>query len=332
MKTGNGYIPKKKFKFLHTSGRLAQVFWNYRVGKNMKVNYTPYRIWVEPTNKCNLKCVMCPNKTFKQEDLGFMDFDLFKKIIDEAKHFVYDMNIHHRGESSLHPRFPEMIEYATKNGVTVKFHTNGTLLTESRARTFIESGLSLISFSFDGYNKASYENIRVNANFDKVTRNIERFLELKERLGSKTPKTVMEVMEELEGFEYTREEKEKFLTRMRLMNRLIIKKPHNWAGNISIDTYSDDELVACTMPWHAQVVLWDGRVGTCPHDYFAEIILGDVKENSLVEIFNSPKTQELRKRHLELKIRKFSPCNTCDTPRREALLGIPTPSFKYLKE
>ena len=317
---------------IHAGVRLARVLWNYRINQNIKVGYKPYRIWVEPTNKCNLACAMCPNKTFKDEEVGFMDFDLYKKIVDEAKNFVYDMNIHHRGESTMHPKFPEMIEYAVKNGMKVKFHTNGTLLTEEKAKVFIEAGLSLISFSFDGYNKHSYEQIRINANFDKTTANIERFLKIKDKMKSKTPKTVMEVMEDLDGFEYEQHEKDTFLKRMKLIDRFIFKKPHNWGGNVSIDTFDEKDLLPCTMPWHAQVILWNGKVGPCPHDFFAKIILGDVNENSLTDVFNSPQTQELRRKHLDRDFKNYSPCNTCDTPRRNSFCGIPTPSLKYVKE
>ena len=116
------------------------------------------------------------------------------------------------------------------------------------------------------------------------------------------------------------------------LDKLIIKQPHNWGGSVDLDTYSEDQLVPCTMPWHAQVILWDGRVGCCPHDFFAKIILGDVKENKLSDIFNSIETQELRRRHLDHKISDFSPCNECDTPRRHSILGIPTSSLKYVKE
>ena len=65
------------------------------------------------------------------------------------------------------------------------------------SKSLIEAGLDLISFSFDGYNKKSYESIRVKANFDKTLANIERLFELKKELKSKTPKTVMEIMEKL---------------------------------------------------------------------------------------------------------------------------------------
>ncbi len=47
---------------------------------------------------------MCPNKDLTKEQKGFMDFDLFKKIVDEAKDFVFDVHLLHRGESLLHPR------------------------------------------------------------------------------------------------------------------------------------------------------------------------------------------------------------------------------------
>jgi len=44
---------------------------------------------------------MCPNKDLKKEDKGFMDFDLYKKIVDESRDFIFEINLAHRGESLM---------------------------------------------------------------------------------------------------------------------------------------------------------------------------------------------------------------------------------------
>jgi len=71
--------------------------------------YFPTFLWIEPTNKCNLRCIICPNKLIPKEDTGFMEWDLFKKVIDEAKDFGSIIALYIRGESLLHPDLFKMI-------------------------------------------------------------------------------------------------------------------------------------------------------------------------------------------------------------------------------
>ena len=88
--------------------RLAKIFMAYR---QKKVNGVPLpiRLWIEPTPYCNFKCPMCPQSDPKINEITkgktLMDFDLYKKIIDEAAGHVYDINLAHRGESTFHKGF-----------------------------------------------------------------------------------------------------------------------------------------------------------------------------------------------------------------------------------
>jgi hypothetical protein len=276
---------------------------------------------------------MCPNKDIPKEEIGFMSFDLYCKVIDEACAFVHDVNLHHRGESTLHPRLIDMIRYADQKGVKVKLHTNATTLTETVSRELIKSGLRLISFSFDGFDGNTYEKVRSGAKYQQTLENIHRFLEIKNDLLQQEPRTVLEVME----FEEREADhiKDRFIKSLKTrgLNRLIIKKPHNWAGNVDLTTYEKLSFSPCTFPWHALVILWDGRVGACPHDFFAKIIYGDMSGSNLTNLFNSPEIQSLR----ETMVKDFPnglkpPCNTCDSVHRKRFAGIPLASMKYLRD
>src|SRR3972149_1387897 len=72
--------------------------------------------------------VVSPQSAGRPFAKGYMEFDLFRKIVDEAKGFVYDVNLHHRGESTIHPRLPDMVRYAKDAGLYTRLHSNGTLL------------------------------------------------------------------------------------------------------------------------------------------------------------------------------------------------------------
>ena len=104
---------------------LLQAAWHYLRGHEV-LPYLPIRLWVEPTSYCNLRCVMCPQSFPRAHAKGYMDWDLFRKIIDEAAEFVYDINLHHTGESTLHKRLPDMIAYARQAGIYTRLHSNGT--------------------------------------------------------------------------------------------------------------------------------------------------------------------------------------------------------------
>lgn len=324
----------KILKHQKALSRLLQIAGSYWFLKQSKVPYAPYRIWIEPTNRCNLACTMCPNKDFKKDELGDLDVGLFQSIIDQCKYYVHDINLHHRGEPLLHPKLEDMIYYANNNGVKVKLHTNATLLTEKRSHQLIESGLRLISFSFDGYSARDYEEIRRGAKFERTLANIHRFLEIKREWGKSEPRTVMEVME-FKDRTIDPEQKERFIKalKQRGLDKLIIKTPHNWAGNIDAVDFQKTSFSACTFPWQALVVLWDGRVGSCPHDFFAKIIYGDAKKEDVEDIFNCEVIQKLREQMLKSSLSELdSPCRECDSVRRKKIIGIPLESIKYLRD
>jgi len=305
--------------------RMLLNYWRKRV----LLDYNPFRLWIEATNFCNLKCTMCLNRSIKIEEKGFMEFELFKKIIDEAKDFVYSVNLHHRGESLLHKDLPEMIKYCRDHKIYSQLHTNATLLTEDKAYEIITSGLNYISFSFDGSDKTSYESIRIGAKFEETLGNITTFLKMKEKLKSKTPYSVCEIIEfeQNKRYEY-RPLKDELLSRK--LDKFIIKQPHNWAGAYKTKSGAKgldkkrNVSHSCTFPWYALVILWDGTVVICPQDFFGENRVGNVNHTSLKEIWNGSAMIQYRQKMKEKKYQEIKTCEYCDRLRTKRVFGIPT--------
>lgn len=310
-----------KLQYIH---RLLQVYLSYRA-KKTRLNYLPIRMWIEPTDHCNLRCVMCPNKDLPKEKKGFMDLGLFHKIIDEAAGFVFDVHLLHRGESLLHSRFFEMASYAHDKGVRTKLHTNGSVLDEKKAHLIIDSGLDQISFSFDGYDKETYESIRVNGDFEKTVQNIVRFLEIKKDRQSKKPYVILELINFPDSRikSDSRSQKE-FLRHFNglPLDKLVIKEYHNWAGETG-KVAKRKQFSPCTFLWNALIIFWDGSVLPCSQDFFGYYVLGNVKDSSLAEIWNNSKMIRLRKQHTEGDIGEFETCRECDRVWREKFLGVP---------
>lgn len=304
--------------------RLAYLLHHYRK-KSTSLPYLPVRLWIEPTNFCNFQCIMCPNKELRKEEKGFLDFPLFKKIVDEAQDFAFDVNLAHRGESLLHPQLTEMIRYTQKKSLFIRLHTNGSLLTEEISNQIIGSGLDLLSFSLDGYNRESYEKIRIGGSFDQTIRNIHNLLEIKKSACAKKPRTVVEIIDlnnDNTEKKLLKKKKLQSLIKELPLDNFVIKKSHNWAGG-SGESKEKKNYSVCPFPWNALVILWDGTVLPCTQDFFGCYSVGNVKDSSLREIWNDEKMLHLREKLVKAHISELRACSHCDRLWRDKFLGVP---------
>src|SRR5262249_13923716 len=181
-------------------------------------------------------------------------------------------------------------------GLYTRIHTNITLLNEKKSRALIEAGLDYMSCSFDGDEKDMYEKNRVGAKFEGALDHLQRFLHVKRHLRSKRPFTVLQVME-VGGPPRAalRRRRRDFLDQFRdlPLDRVALRDPHNWAGDVFMPELSRDALLAdgrrftpCTFLWYSSTIYWDGAVTACPQDFFGKLGLGDLKGKPLREIWN----------------------------------------------
>jgi MoaA/NifB/PqqE/SkfB family radical SAM enzyme len=124
---------------------------------------------------------------------AFMEFATFTKLLDQFPD-LEEIQLQGLGEPMMHPRFFDMVAYATARGIRVGTNTNLTLLNERRAEQCVSSGLHELHASIDGATAATYEAIRVRAHFDRIVSNLERLMRTRARLASATPKVRMVVV------------------------------------------------------------------------------------------------------------------------------------------
>ena len=271
------------------------------------------------------------------EKRGFMAFPLFKKIIDESKGSVHTVNLHHRGEPLMHDELPKMIRYCRDNHIASQIHTNATLLTKKKATEIINAGLSVISFSVDGYDKKSYESIRIGACYEETIENIRRFLMIRKQIKKSAPYTIVEVID----FFQDEASKKKIIKKFETIkpDKLIIKKAHNWGGGywpapgVKTSLPNADARFSCTFPWYALTIFWDGTVVICPQDFFGQSKVGDLKKDTLKDIWNSQIQVNYRNKIKKMKYNEITSCRACDRPRRSHFFGIPISHLGvFLKE
>ncbi|MEZ0346354.1 MAG: radical SAM protein [Infirmifilum sp.] len=146
----------------------------------------PEVLQVEPTNICNLSCIMCVRRTWSQKNYSHMDFELFKKIIDESTGKVRKMALYGFGEPLSHPLFVNFIRYARAglgDGAFLHFVTNGTLMDERKATEVFEAGIDQVAFSVDAPDMEPLGKIRVGSQRYDVLGNLRSAARIKKDYG-----------------------------------------------------------------------------------------------------------------------------------------------------
>lgn len=268
---------------------------------------------IEVTNYCNLDCIMCPRRKMTRK-LQHMDFELFKKIVDECKSVNRRVQLYNFGEPFLCPDIFRMIDYAANAEIKTVISTNGGVLTAEIAKKILESKLDVLILSFDGIKKGTYEKYRVPANFEKVKENFTRFLEMKTKMGSKKPYTIMQIIHMKDTESEINEFKNLWSP---LCDEVDVRPFNTYANQVDgVKECSDNRFheggrrYPCKHLWKNVIVLANGDVVPCCVDYDGKIIFGNINSQTLKNMWNGEKIKSLRKMHLEGNY--ISVCKNCE--------------------
>lgn len=281
---------------------------NFIIDKNY-----PYIINIETTNACNLNCVMCPRKQSNRK-IGFIDFELFKKIVDESnKHGNKIYTLHKDGEPLLHPKIIDMIKYIkTKSkGNTIYLTTNGHFLDESKAIEIIKLGVEKLNISVGAATPKTYEKVRGSRNLKLVEDNINRIIRIKKLMKSKKPHIVVQIIK----MEETLNEINTFVKKWEKEDvKVSVWDFLNWGGEKKDKTMKwANKRYPCYSLWLAPVINWDGKVSICCIDWNCNEIIGDLNRNGFAEIWKSEKLKRYRKLHLKGEYEKIGLCKSCNS-------------------
>lgn len=151
--------------------------------------HQPPNLQVNVSSQCNLTCRMCPYLAVHQDTnhLKFMTREAFIRLLPVIRQ-IGAVHLSGAGEPFFNPLLFDFIEQVRREAprVTIDLTTNGSLLTEERARKLVELGVHKVHVSFDGL-PTSVEKIRVRINGERVIDNIRRLTALKRELASTRP-------------------------------------------------------------------------------------------------------------------------------------------------
>lgn len=273
----------------------------------------PISISIEPTTSCNLRCPECPSglRSFTRPT-GMLAESLFKKTIDELSDTLLYLIFYFQGEPYLHPKFLDLVNYASKKGIYTATSTNAHYLTDENAKKTVQSGLDRMIISIDGTTQETYEQYRVGGNLNKVIEGTKNIIHWKKTLKSQTPHVIFQ-------FLVVKPNEHQIAEIRQLADELGVDEVAFKTAQIydfqegselipSIDKYSryrktdngayeikNKLLDHCWKMWHSCVITWDGLVVPCCFDKDGEYKLGDLKKQNFKSLWQSKPYKEFRK-------------------------------------
>lgn len=304
----------KSVKDLHNLYKKLKIVVPRVTGTFDRYYKAPPILQIEPTNVCNADCICCPSSR-SSRPRGHMEFSLFRRIIDEASKIgVNSIFLFLHGEPMLHSKIVNMLRYIKMNGLSFHLTTNGITFDERKIRAIFRSGVDNgdhVSFSIQGASKEVHDKITRRKSYEKVVNNIRLFLDLRRELNVKGPiiETVFYIMPE------NRHEAHRYFQK--------------WSGVVdhvrlsgeisqSFAQYKQDtetsivRTTACVNLWQKMTIGWNGDVILCCNDVDGELILGNLDEQSISEVWNSKKLLAIKRIHKQKQFERIPLCHTCD--------------------
>jgi glycosyltransferase involved in cell wall biosynthesis/MoaA/NifB/PqqE/SkfB family radical SAM enzyme len=274
----------------------------------------PAEIQIQTTTLCNASCIMCPYPEVSKEfEAGKMQNEVFSKLLAECANEPGLRRIEPflMNESFTDKRIIEFIKEAKTKvpHAMVTITTNGSPLVPQVTDKLITSGLDAIWFSFNGATKATYEKI-MGISYDKVKSNIDYLLAVK------PPSLQVFVnMIDTEVMLPEIEENIKYWTKRGVQagsSPLV-----NRAGNVknfeelNQAVLSNDPIRTCELVFYKMYILYNGDAVLCCMDWRRHVVLGNVFQNSIREIWNGEKYEHIRRLHIEGRDNEIDLCAGC---------------------
>jgi MoaA/NifB/PqqE/SkfB family radical SAM enzyme len=164
--------------------------------KGEEIPKYPLDIFLEVSNVCDLKCIMCGtfsainplrHTNISGTTRGFLDYKVLEPIDELLKHAL-KVHCFGYGEPTLNPKFKEFIHYISQYEVVIDFFTNGMHLTDDLVRFLVDNAVGDITVSFSGSTKVEYESAYQGGKFEQVLEGLARIRDYKKATGKIFPR------------------------------------------------------------------------------------------------------------------------------------------------
>ncbi|MBI1975602.1 MAG: SPASM domain-containing protein [Candidatus Vogelbacteria bacterium] len=241
-----------------------------------------------------------------------MEMELFEKILRDLAPYretIEVLDLFGLGEPLLDPKICGRIRLAKEAGFkNVGISTNADILNDYRRLRLLRSGVDTVIISIDGATKETHEAIRRGSRFDRTVSNTIALIDARSQMGLAMKIIVRFIRQDLNRDEWPAFKKfwDKYIDRTRkdtigvydvhAQGPAISKKDALKASDNEMDEKL--ELESCPLIQSTLYILADGCVVPCSQDWLCgRHTFGTTKEESAIDIFNSPKFSEFREIH-----------------------------------
>lgn len=288
----------------------------------------PKSVKIELSPRCNYRCGFCALRTREKQPTQDMDFDLYKRIVDQCKEAgVEEIGVFYLGESFMNrDLLVSAIEYAKSIGIPYVFlTTNGSRAIPYWVEKCMEAGLDSLKFSVNaadedqfaeimGVKKKYFRDALDNIKYSYRIRNHHRY-----KCGIYAS-----------SIKYDGEQQEKMEA---LIETYVLPyvDEHYWLPLYSmgaIATQREEELgyrptagnqgrldnmrepLPCWSAFTEGHVRADGGLSLCCFDSDGRFEMGDLTKQSFMEAWNSLEFQSIRAAHLARDV-EGTVCEQC---------------------
>ena len=288
---------------------------------------------IETTNRCNMKCKMCPRTTMMTRKIEEIDKATFCNIVkqlrphsesewaewkkfceqkygisesDEASEnhfFLYIIakviQLHGYGDPLLDKHMHEYVKILHDNDFYSYFSCNPANINLDLTYKMLDAGLDYIKYSIESVDDNVHKLIRGEmSNFMESYEKIQEVINYKHQNNLKT--TIVITMLDLNR-KNQKEDYDKLLEAFKDLDVYIYLKSEDcqWYRKDFHGTKSIHWSEVCKHPWMTMTIKSNGEATMCMEDFNNEIILGDVRKNTLREIWNGEAYRKFRMQHLD---------------------------------
>jgi radical SAM protein with 4Fe4S-binding SPASM domain len=291
----------------------------------------PLTVHIELTNKCNFKCLYCPESLEQYGEIvgGFntLSLDNFRKICSQLKDLgrISVARLWIMGEPLLNNDLPEMIRLLKDyDGVSlvdrIEVTTNASALTEEKARLLVDSPLDVIKISIYGIGERHHQITQSKVSSEKIYKNIITLKKLRDAHNGTNLKIIIQMIDPINKFEASKF-RELYES---VADDLLINDAHSWTDDPSDSILTKikeesgaqlpsqiDNKVCCPFPFYTLAIHANGDVSTCCVDWDKKLSVGNIYQDPLKNIWTGKKLRAIQLLHLEGKRCNLSACASC---------------------
>lgn len=292
-------------------------FWIHGLIKRGRLEKYPSTLIIEATNMCSLRCSCCPNgyKDIVGRKKGMLSRDAFDKILENIDIPLKSVCLYLHGEPFLCKDLVYFVQRLKERKIMAVIYSNGYNIDMDMLERILQLRNTLFHFSMDIFSKNNYEEIRCPGQYEVAVKCLERINGVFERYNSRYEISVItDKKDNLELKEKSKELFEKYSN----LSKISVNSKFPWPRNFYTGDLSgniEKKECFCKESVSQLAITWSGDALFCSYDYSGELIVGNILETKLSELYNSPQAMKYRRLHYMYRKDDIPLCRECLLPK-----------------